>query len=53
MAKFSGSGSNPKLAAHMWKCVNSVIGCDKSYTTGLPQGVSSDAINDFLKFSSN
>ena len=33
----------------MWKCVNSVIGRDKSHTTGLPQGVSLDVINDFFQ----
>ena len=44
----SQARSNPKLAAHMRKCVNSVVGHDKSHTTGLPQGVSLDAINDFF-----
>ena len=49
----SQARSNPKLAAHMWKCVNSVIGRDKSHMKGLPQGVSLDAINDFFSVSSN
>jgi len=45
----SQARSNRKLAAYMWKCVNSVIGRDKSHTAGLPQGVSLDVINDFFQ----
>ena len=44
----SQARSNPKITAHMWKCVNSIIGHDKSHMTGLQQGASLDAINGFF-----
>ena len=44
----SQARSNPKLAAYVWKCVNSVIDRDEFHVIGLPQGVSLDVINDFF-----
>ena len=49
----SQARANPKLTAYMWKCVNSVIGRDKSHTTGLPQVILLDVINDFFSLSGN
>ena len=31
--------SNPNLASYMWKCVNSVTGCDKSQWAEFPWGI--------------
>ena len=45
----SRARDNPKLTAYMWKCVNSVIGHDKSHMTGLPQSILLDVINDFFQ----
>ena len=41
----SKTRANPKLAAYMCKCVNGVIGCDKSRKTEFTRGVSLEIIN--------
>ena len=45
----SKARANPRLAAYMWKCVNGVIGRDKSQKTAFPQGISLDIINEFFQ----
>ena len=39
---------NSKLAAYMWKCVNGIIGRDKSGRTEFPRSASLDIINEFF-----
>ena len=45
----SKARANSKLAAYVWKCVNGVIGRDKSGRTEFPRGVSLDIINEFFQ----
>ena len=45
----SKAWANSKLAAYMCKCVNGVIGRDKSGRTEFPRSVSLDIINEFFQ----
>ena len=45
----SKAKTNPRLAAYMWKCVNNVIGRDKSQRATFPRGISLDIINEFFQ----